>query len=38
MEVDLEDKLPEEINVDIESIGEITVCVEYPWRPVVCSI
>lgn len=36
LEVDLGDKLPKEIMVDIESIGEITMCVEYPWRPVVC--
>lgn len=35
--MDLEDKLPDEILVHIESIGEIKVGVEYPWRPVVCS-
>lgn len=38
VEIGLEDEFPESIILDIEDIGQTTVYIEYPWRPVVCSI
>lgn len=38
IEVGVDDEFPESIIVDIESIGEVTVRVEYPWKPKACSI